>query len=223
MPGILRLRPWLCACVVLQALTLAVPVYGDYFDPPDWDHGDPTFTHQEWEFYTDQRLFVPPDIDDNPYEGPHYANIIGGQPHRSEAGGAWLWYPGCGGTDMAFRIPNESDPFKVKLVWLEITVTVAPSRDLTVDDIEATCGAPSMPTVTLLWDKVLSSGGRYYYQALWELDPQPDEEWVTFIPKPNTGEQFAIEEVDIDTICIPEPATLSLLVLGGVALLRRRR
>ncbi|MBS3735439.1 MAG: PEP-CTERM sorting domain-containing protein [Phycisphaerae bacterium] len=27
----------------------------------------------------------------------------------------------------------------------------------------------------------------------------------------------------VDTVCMPEPATMGLLALGGVALLRRRR
>jgi len=33
----------------------------------------------------------------------------------------------------------------------------------------------------------------------------------------------AVSEVIVDTICVPEPATLGLLALGGVALIRRKR
>ena len=31
-----------------------------------------------------------------------------------------------------------------------------------------------------------------------------------------------VDEIVIDTICIPEPASLALLGLGGLALMRRR-
>jgi len=34
---------------------------------------------------------------------------------------------------------------------------------------------------------------------------------------------IALDQIDIDTICIPEPVTISLLGLGGLALIRRKR
>ena len=37
------------------------------------------------------------------------------------------------------------------------------------------------------------------------------------------GGDVFVDQLVVDTICIPEPATMSLLALGGLALLRRKR
>ena len=57
----------------------------------------------------------------------------------------------------------------------------------------------------------------------WVLDYQPQFETIIF---PNikyntlTGD---VKDWDVATICVPEPATMTLLALGGLAVLRRRR
>jgi hypothetical protein len=51
------------------------------------------------------------------------------------------------------------------------------------------------------------------------LYPNPLRETVTLA----LAEGQAIDQVVIDTICVPEPASLALLGLGGMALIRRRR
>ena len=58
----------------------------------------------------------------------------------------------------------------------------------------------------------------------WELDYQPQFETIIF---PNNAYKLLdsyVKDWDVATICIPEPATMALLSLGGlVALLRRKR
>lgn len=51
------------------------------------------------------------------------------------------------------------------------------------------------------------------FPATWDSEL---EEWVE-------GGVIAVDQVVIDTICIPEPATIALLGLGGLALIRRRK
>jgi hypothetical protein len=59
---------------------------------------------------------------------------------------------------------------------------------------------------------------------LWELDTQPQYLSLHFDLTYFTGTGVnIIDNVDLQGLCIPEPATLSLLALGGLALLRRRR
>ena len=51
----------------------------------------------------------------------------------------------------------------------------------------------------------------------WEIYPNPIDEMFTI------GGNIDVDGIIVDTWCIPEPATLGLLLLGGLAMLRRRR
>ena len=56
-----------------------------------------------------------------------------------------------------------------------------------------------------------------------EIIPNPayDEITIDFFVGP--GEEAYIDSFEVATICFPEPATLALLLLGGLPLLGRRR
>lgn len=56
---------------------------------------------------------------------------------------------------------------------------------------------------------------KFYY----EFKPNPDIEFLGFF----FTDPIALDQVVIDTICIPEPFTISLLGLGGLLLIRRRK
>ena len=58
------------------------------------------------------------------------------------------------------------------------------------------------------------------------IEPNPSEEYIALYFQDASGLPMYpayVDQVVIDTICIPEPATMSLLALAGVAALRRRR
>lgn len=59
-----------------------------------------------------------------------------------------------------------------------------------------------------------------------EIVPNPQEEWVTFGFDPGLvypgGTPSYISQVVVDTICIPEPASLALVAMGALVLKRRK-
>jgi len=79
------------------------------------------------------------------------------------------------------------------------------------------------------WDH----SGTVYHEDGWITDtfwfyiePNPEGEWIgLYVDEGEEGSFYPayIDQVIIDTICVPEPATLSLLAVAGVAVIRRRR
>ncbi len=67
----------------------------------------------------------------------------------------------------------------------------------------------------------LASSGYGGTQRSWiySIYPNPDWEQIEFFLPQGT----VVEQIVIDSMSFPEPATLGLLLLGGLALLRRRR
>jgi hypothetical protein len=52
--------------------------------------------------------------------------------------------------------------------------------------------------------------------------PQPANEWIE-LRIDSTGDPVWIDKLKLGSVCIPEPASLMLLALGGLGVLRRRR
>jgi len=60
------------------------------------------------------------------------------------------------------------------------------------------------------------------YEFTIEPNPLWEEIYLKFEFSPNPTPAAYVDQVVIDTWCIPEPATLGLLFVGGLALVRRR-
>jgi hypothetical protein len=82
----------------------------------------------------------------------------------------------------------------------------------------------------LLWESpAMSTGGAWQYfeyQLGEEIGLICDEFEVTVRFQQNWGLQWNhtyVDEMDVETYCIPEPATIGILSLGGLGLLLRRR
>lgn len=200
---------------------------------PPWWRGQPSTTLQYWEFLTLQPNPIAPDGPGPLDEGPPYTTGYLPSTQLSV-------YPGPG---MDWSYDDPSDPLSpFKGIWPlsgEIHVTVDnhwEPREKKIVWIQITWRPQSETEKPLFRD----------FDPLPELEPQiveeidlgwPHDHWchwreTTYMweiyPNP-PWEMFTIygtidvAEIVIDTWCIPEPATISLLMLGGLALVRIRR
>ncbi len=182
---------------------------------PQWDGGSTTF--QVWEFAQD------------PYSDPYYENEWGPPeviftnatpqiapgPFLDDTTGEpidiWTWHiDGTGGIDII--VQNDPRPNDMKIIWVQITADKAPGPTSPSSNPSGTTTypVPAWQHPNLPW---------YTFTARIDIPYNPEFEIIHY----DFPESTNISEIVVDTICIPEPATLSLLVLGGLVMLRRRR
>lgn len=198
---------WACAAGAARA---------DDLNPPVW-RGLPGTTFQQWEFPTANPMPLP-DVVVNPY-GQDGAQVWPGTGQQ--------WWTIWGGREgvwplsgaMEFYIPNQPIANEYKDVWIQITWAK-----------QAFMSAP-----------ILSSNPAGTVQLLTQVDIGPTGEpppaganwWhstytIRIYPNPNfetirIDGTIMVDEVVIDTICIPEPAGLAVLACGALAFTLRRR
>jgi hypothetical protein len=69
----------------------------------------------------------------------------------------------------------------------------------------------------------LLGNNEWLSDAEWQITPNPSYETLVETFSVPAGDYALIDNLHIATECVPEPATFSLLALGGLALLWRRR
>jgi hypothetical protein len=130
---------------------------------------------------------------------------------------------GMGGPGINLVIPNWIDFEPLKLMWVQITYVGSPTNPpsivniLSNDNTLATVTVvPAPPVIYPIPLRI----GVYGLAQLFTFYPNPD--WESFDIVIPSG--VVIDQVVVDTIStsIPEPASLAMLALGGLAILSRR-
>jgi hypothetical protein len=192
--------------------------------PPDW-RGDDGTTYQTWSFTTSE---LTPDVSENEngtasieFTGEFFTDYLWLEfdPLYPEQEGVWMYE-----TEMWITIPNFQVPNPYKEIVLEIiysdkdgyapTILAMPEDDLN-----------SYSVMSLIEDAPLDENSTEcadYRRAVYSITLEPNPTFETIVIKPRFYTLY-VDKLTIDTICVPEPASLSILALGGLFLLKRRK
>lgn len=202
-------------------LFVAIAARAEYINPLGWE-GNPYYTHQSWDFGTGQSP-VNADVDLNPFGEPklgiHGLHIDWLEETLGREG---VWTIKNGWAQVEGIFPNEQNEHLSKEVWIQISLHTSIRGGAPIDVFFEY--PPGSYVATAKESSVVPDADGWVYQTyLFELTPQPDWEVIGLNFSVPVGDYVAIDELVVDTRCIPEAATLSLLSLGGLMLQKRRQ
>jgi hypothetical protein len=188
--------------VVLCGVMLAAAVADD-LNPPVW-RGQPGTTWAEWEYPTPNPNPLP-DVGYNPYGVPATRVYPGlGQVWLPELDGRLGVWPLSG--EIWVDIPNRPDPNPWKDIYVQLTWE--PQAPGNTPSVLTTL--PQQVTGTLLHQTPL--GGQWMH-SVYAVHLEPNPAWEQILI---TG-GINVDQLVIDTRCVPEPGTVALLAFGALA------
>jgi len=209
----------LVALAILASMLLPVVAAAHDVYIPDWRGLDGT-TYQQWRFDTPANPAVP-EVINNEY-GSASASITVGL-----MGSGWLDDPmlgtqtgiwDIGGDDgqILFDIDNRPLALDYKEIWLQVTYYQSMGGAPIID----APGAQLISSQTVLIEEDIMGMGWYLDQSVWRIEPNPSHEKVIL-----TGDPWGsvIDQIVVDTYCIPEPTSIGLLILGSFIAFKKRR
>ncbi|MFQ3548697.1 MAG: PEP-CTERM sorting domain-containing protein [Armatimonadota bacterium] len=201
--------------------SLVCTTFADDLVAPPWQRYSAGTTYALWEFGTNDSPVAPDDWF-NPNGMPMAIPVPGlFQAWWNEWGGRQGVWPLSGTINVGINNYANNNPYKdiwIQLTWAQQTINVFPIVKETTTNIlaELVQRTPLGPTGMGVGD------GMWYHDVYWiRMYPNPDFENILI------DGAVMVDQLVIDTICVPEPASI-LALLGGVAgiggfALRRRK
>ena len=207
-----------CCLSVGTNVGLAVPIQS----LGGWNEYDPCTTHQKWDF-TPGYVTGPIPFDGynakpeevfNPSSSNVTATISVGGPNNGTWDGVTK-FTSSRSISVNLELPNYETLNPYKEIWVDIGSNVA-------EDISVSATPTNMD---FDYEIILFPGaGQDAADFVVKIWPNPYVEKVGFVIYPTAaGAPAVLDYIHVDTICIPEPATMCLLGLGTLSLVTRRR
>jgi hypothetical protein len=187
------------------------------FAAPEW-RGEDGSTFQQWSFSTPDRVNVAPDTTglNNQYGDPFV--WVGDRAVWNDNIGAWAMVT----DEMDIFIPNNPQlqprkEMQIEIVWSQGGQGFLPKRPLISVFPEYEDGSVVFPDISILEEG--SIPGTPLFKTIFGVDivPNPISEWIII-----KGD-IVIDHIAVDTYCIPEPATIGLVIGGAFMALRRKK
>jgi len=190
--------------------------------PPAW-RGTGGTTFQEWTFSSVKNPAAPENVS-NPYGDPTATVIVGdsglGWVGEDEIGTygtkTGVWDLGAYGS-LTLDIPNRPAAGGYKDIWVQVTYLYDPFDPpiITVD------GAEYLGGESQVVEELPMFGTWICAQSKWRITPNPNSEVVRITGSDPMGS--VIDQVVVDTKCVPEPSAMVSLLAGAVGMLISRR
>jgi hypothetical protein len=203
----------------LTALSLAAVVIADDINPPSW-RSQPNTTYQHWDFHAGPIGGAPDGL-------PAWYNQYGTPNFTPSNPSNWLSTLG-GRNDvwavndfdrLDLTVPNANDALAYTDVWIQVTYQSFNGSIGTAvtDNLGNNPGVwAGFPTFISL------PGGWVHKTEMYRFFGAPPYNVVTIFP-PTLGTVVFVDQVVVDTITVPAPATLGPMAALGLAAVRRRR
>ena len=205
---------------VLAILSLSGSALADDLTPPPWRF-NPGTTVQHWDFSAGPGGGAPDAGPfNNPYGIPNFAPSTNAVWGASFNGRNDVWSI-SGQSALAFDVPNTNNTVNQKELWLQVTYFAPAPSPGPGYTVSSPFGGP----FNFLGSQVTALPGGWTHELTrWSTPTCPPFERVSIFPT-LVGTVVFVDQVVIDTQCIPIPApgAAAVLAMGGLLAVRRRR